>query len=53
MNCGLLPLMQAASQRQRIEAQKLLHEHEMGESFKVMAVRPWHAGVPADGLCGG
>lgn len=37
MNCGLLPLIQAASQRQRIDAHKLLHEHEMGELFKVMA----------------
>ena len=37
MNCGLMALMQAASQRQRIDAKKLLHEHEMGELFKVMA----------------
>lgn len=36
MNCGLLELMQAADMRGRVNAQKLLLEHEMGELFKVI-----------------
>jgi SAM-dependent MidA family methyltransferase len=36
MNCGLLELMQSADMRGRINAQKLLMEHEMGELFKVI-----------------
>lgn len=36
LNCGLTDLMQAASLQQRVMAAKLLHEHEMGELFKVL-----------------
>jgi SAM-dependent MidA family methyltransferase len=37
MNCGLLADLQSASLPQRIQAQKLIMEHEMGELFKVLA----------------
>jgi SAM-dependent MidA family methyltransferase len=36
MNCGLLTLMDQASLPDRISAQKLIMEHEMGELFKVI-----------------
>ncbi|MEQ1805782.1 MAG: SAM-dependent methyltransferase [Burkholderiaceae bacterium] len=36
MNCGLLELLEVAGLRDRSNAQKLLHEHEMGELFKVI-----------------
>ncbi|RMX05726.1 class I SAM-dependent methyltransferase [Corticibacter populi] len=36
INCGIEDLLQAASLPQRSMAAKLLHEHEMGELFKVM-----------------
>jgi SAM-dependent MidA family methyltransferase len=38
MNCGLLPLMDQASLSERVNAQKLIMEHEMGELFKVIAL---------------
>jgi SAM-dependent MidA family methyltransferase len=44
MNCGLVPLMDQASLPQRVHAQKLIMEHEMGELFKVIAFskgEPW------------
>lgn len=37
INCGLVEAMQAASLAQRVAAQKLILEHEMGEFFKVIA----------------
>jgi SAM-dependent MidA family methyltransferase len=37
LNCGIGELMQTASLRERIDAQRLLNEHEMGELFKVIA----------------
>jgi SAM-dependent MidA family methyltransferase len=41
LNCGLLDLLQHASAPERIHAQKLIMEHEMGELFKVIGfVRP-------------
>jgi SAM-dependent MidA family methyltransferase len=43
MNCGIVELMQAASLPERVAAQKLILEHEMGELFKVIALG---AGVP-------
>ncbi|MCY7306878.1 MAG: SAM-dependent methyltransferase [Rhodoferax sp.] len=43
MNCGLLPLLEGASVQERVMAQKLLMEHEMGELFKVIG---FHAGEP-------
>jgi SAM-dependent MidA family methyltransferase len=36
MNCGLLDLFESATAKDRANAQKLLHEHEMGELFKVI-----------------
>ena len=36
LNCGLLAVMQTASLADRIHAQKLVMEHEMGELFKVI-----------------
>jgi SAM-dependent MidA family methyltransferase len=36
MNCGIVELMQNASLPERVAAQKLILEHEMGEFFKVM-----------------
>ena len=36
MNCGLLPLMEPAPLPDRVHAQKLIMEHEMGELFKVI-----------------
>lgn len=38
MNCGLLELLEVAGLRERSNAQKLLHEHEMGELFKVIGL---------------
>ncbi|WP_396267984.1 class I SAM-dependent methyltransferase [Ideonella sp.] len=38
MNCGLMPLLGAASVQERAMAQKLITEHEMGELFKVIAL---------------
>ena len=36
MNCGLLALLHGAGPRETAPAMKLLHEHEMGELFKVL-----------------
>jgi SAM-dependent MidA family methyltransferase len=38
MNCGIVELMQNASVQERVAAQKLILEHEMGEFFKVMGL---------------
>jgi len=38
LNCGLAELMQSASLGERVAAQKLILEHEMGELFKVMGL---------------
>lgn len=38
MNCGLLEAMQEATREQRIAAQRLVLEHEMGEFFKVIGL---------------
>ncbi|RYF79447.1 MAG: class I SAM-dependent methyltransferase [Comamonadaceae bacterium] len=43
-NCGLGPRMDAATLPQRAMAAKLVHEHEMGELFKVIGLaagEPW------------
>jgi SAM-dependent MidA family methyltransferase len=37
LNCGIGALLEQASLRERIDAQRLLNEHEMGELFKVIA----------------
>jgi len=44
INCGLLSLSDAATVQQRALAGHLVHEHEMGELFKVIALAagaPW------------
>ena len=38
LNCGLVPLLEAANLAQRSMAQRLINEHEMGELFKVIAL---------------
>jgi SAM-dependent MidA family methyltransferase len=46
LNAGLLPAMEQASQAERILAARLVHEHEMGELFKVIGFAvgtPWEA----------
>ncbi len=46
MNCGLLSLVEGASLPDRVHAQKLIMEHEMGELFKVIGFfkgEPWDA----------
>ncbi len=46
MNCGLLSKMEHSAQDQRTLALKLIHEHEMGEFFKVIGLckgEPWDA----------
>ena len=40
INCGLVDLASAASVGERAQAMKLVHEHEMGELFKVLAFCP-------------
>ena len=40
INCGLVDLASAASVAERAQAMKLVHEHEMGELFKVLALAP-------------
>src|SRR6185437_4713243 len=37
IDCGIGGLIDAAGVRERVEAQRLLNEHEMGELFKVIA----------------
>jgi len=37
VNCGIAAMMDAAPLRERIMAQRLITEHEMGELFKVLA----------------
>jgi SAM-dependent MidA family methyltransferase len=52
INCGIAPLMEAASLPTRANAFKLLAEHEMGELFKVIALStPGHP--PALGFATG
>lgn len=43
LNCGLPALMEAAGLKERVMAQRLVHEHEMGELFKVIGFvkGPW------------
>ena len=46
MNCGLLGRLEEASTTIRVQAQKLIMEHEMGELFKVIGLfkgEPWDA----------
>ena len=46
MNCGLLSNMEQSTDAERALALKLIHEHEMGEFFKVIGLckgEPWDA----------
>jgi SAM-dependent MidA family methyltransferase len=46
LNAGILPMMEAASLAERAMAARLIHEHEMGELFKVIGFAvgaPWDA----------
>ena len=46
MNCGLIQHMEASDLPTRVQAQKLIMEHEMGEFFKVIGLckgEPWEA----------
>nr|MDP2192512.1 SAM-dependent methyltransferase [Rhodoferax sp.] len=46
INCGLLSRLENASLSERVAAQKLIMEHEMGELFKVIGLyqgEPWQA----------
>jgi SAM-dependent MidA family methyltransferase len=46
MNCGLLGRMEKATLAERVQAQRLIVEHEMGELFKVIGLykgEPWDA----------
>jgi SAM-dependent MidA family methyltransferase len=47
INCGLPQMMQAVGLKQGIAAQRLIHEHEMGELFKVIGLA---RGVEFDAL---
>jgi SAM-dependent MidA family methyltransferase len=40
INLGLIELAQGADPRERSRMQMLVHEHEMGELFKVVALAP-------------
>ena len=37
LNCGIASLLETATLAERVAAQRLLTEHEMGELFKVIA----------------
>ena len=46
LNCGLAGLLENAPLRERVHAQRLIMEHEMGELFKVIGLfkgEPWDA----------
>jgi SAM-dependent MidA family methyltransferase len=47
INCGLAQAMEAAPLTERVAAQKLIMEHEMGEFFKVIGLT---AGAPWDAI---
>ena len=47
INCGLPTLMQGATLQERIGAQRLINEHEMGELFKVIGLA---RGISLDAL---
>lgn len=52
LNAGILPMMEAASLAERAMAARLIHEHEMGELFKVAGFavgEPWQAVGFAEG----
>ena len=50
LNCGWVGLLESASLAERSMAQRLIHEHEMGELFKVIA---FSRGLAGGELAGG
>jgi SAM-dependent MidA family methyltransferase len=38
LNCGMVDLLPTGSPNEQAQALKLVHEHEMGELFKVLAL---------------
>jgi SAM-dependent MidA family methyltransferase len=49
LNCGLLEGMADAPLAERVMLQKLIHEHEMGELFKVIGFAADTSACPYDG----
>jgi SAM-dependent MidA family methyltransferase len=47
LNCGLAAMLQDAGLAERVAAQRLIHEHEMGELFKVLGLA---RGIELDAL---
>lgn len=52
LNCGIAADLATASPRERPDALRLVHEHEMGELFKVLALGRGLDGAVARGLLG-
>lgn len=52
INCGIVPMLAQADTRERVDALKLLNEHEMGELFKVIALAR-DLGIDPVGFCQG
>ena len=46
LNCGLLEGMENASLAERVMLQRLIHEHEMGELFKVIGFAAQQSALP-------
>jgi SAM-dependent MidA family methyltransferase len=53
LNGGLGALLEGASPRERADATKLVHEHEMGELFKAMALAPAGQDLALSGFASG
>lgn len=53
LNGGLGALLETAALRERADATKLVHEHEMGELFKAMALAPAGSDVALTGFASG
>ena len=53
LDCGVAELLAAASVRERVDATKLVHEHEMGELFKVLAFAKGLPGFAPIGFASG
>jgi len=53
LDCGFAELLAAASLRERLDATKLVHEHEMGELFKVLGFAKGLPGFAPIGFASG
>ena len=53
LDCGFAELLASASLRERVDAAKLVHEHEMGELFKVLAFAKGLPGFAPIGFASG